>query len=406
MDTTFIVGLTLITGFLFGKISERVGLPRASGYILAGVALNPELTGLIPKTFPELTEPVTNICLAFITFEVGGSLSIKKIKALGRGILNITLLESVMAYLFVTAGFFVAIYFFNTFFHTGLSPMLAAPFSLLIGALAAPTDPSATLAVSHEFKARGVVSDTIMGVAAFDDAAGMILYSISGAMALALTAGGELSFVHVSLSFLTEMSISVVTGGAFGWVFNSLTKWFNLKNEGQFIIIMLALMALCFGASDRLGGDPLLSTMTLGFVIVNFNRREKIIFEVLERYTEELIFIFFFTLSGMHLVFSSLLQGAGLVVVFVILRAAGKFSGTVWGARRAGMPGPVKKYAAWGLIPQGGIVIGLALAMHNQAAFRSMSDLLLGVIMGTTIIHELVGPVLAKLTLRKAGEIS
>ncbi len=405
MDTTFIVGLILITGFLFGKTAERWGLPKASGYILAGVALNPGISPVIPASFPDLTEPVTNICLAFITFEVGGSLSLDKIKKLGRGILSITFFESVTAFAFVVTGFYLMLTFFNSFWGSGLDPLWVWPFSLLIGSLAAPTDPSATLAVSHEYHARGMVSDTIMGVAAFDDAMGMILYSISGAVALSLVAGGDISFGHVSASFVTEMAVSVGVGFIFGYLFNRLTRFFDLNNEAQFIVILLGLMALCYGASDRLNGDPLLSTMSLGFIIVNYNQRQKMIFEVLERYTEELIFIFFFTISGMHLVFSSLVQGSLLIGLFVILRAAGKFSGTLLGAQITHMPEKIKKYTAWGLIPQGGIVIGLALAMRKQADFTGFSDLLLGVIMGATIIHELVGPLLAKMTLKKAGEI-
>lgn len=405
MDTTFIVGLIIIVGFLFGKIAEKTGLPKASGYILAGVALNPQISTIIPPSFPDLTEPVTNICLAFITFEVGGSLSLDKIKKLGRGILNITFFESVTAFLFVLAGFFAVIHFLDGYLGANLNPAWAIPFSMLVASLAAPTDPSATLAVSHEYHARGMVSDTIMGVAAFDDAMGMILYSIAGALALSLTAGGELSFLHVSASFLMEIGISVLTGFVFGYLFNRLTRFFKLSNEAQFIVIILGLMALCFGASDRLGGDPLLSTMSLGFIIVNYNTQQEVIFDVLQRYTEELIFIFFFTISGMHLLFSSLVQGSLLIALFVVLRAAGKFSGTLLGAHISKMSRPVKKYTGWGLIPQGGIVIGLALAIRKEAAFGDFSDLLLGIIMGATIIHELIGPVLAKMTLKRAGEI-
>ncbi len=405
MDTTFIVGLILITGFLFGKTAERWGLPKASGYILAGVALNPGISPVIPATFPDLTEPVTNICLAFITFEVGGSLSLEKIKKLGRGIMSITFFESVTAFVFVVVGFYLLLTFFNSFWGSGLDALWVLPFSMLIGSLAAPTDPSATLAVSHEYHARGMVSDTIMGVAAFDDAMGMILYSVSGAVALSLVAGGDVSFWPVSGAFAAEIAVSLGVGFVFGYLFNQLTRYFDLSNEAQFIVILLGLMALCFGVSDRLNGDPLLSTMSLGFIIVNYNQRQEMIFNVLERYTEELIFIFFFTISGMHLVFSSLVQGSLLIGLFVILRAAGKFSGTRLGAKITHMPDRIKKYTAWGLIPQGGIVIGLALAVRKEPAFSGFSDLLLGVIMGATIIHELVGPLLAKVTLKRAGEI-
>ena len=66
----------------------------------------------------------------------------------------------------------------------------------------------------------------------------------------------------------------------------------------------------------------------------------------------------------------------------------------------------VKKYVAGGLIPQGGIVVGLALLIKQNAAFDSISDIIISVIVGATIIHEIIGPVLSKIMLKKAGEIN
>jgi len=65
----------------------------------------------------------------------------------------------------------------------------------------------------------------------------------------------------------------------------------------------------------------------------------------------------------------------------------------------------VKKYAAGGLIPQGGIVIGLALLIKQNPTFDGISDIIISVILGATIIHEIIGPILAKIALKKAGEI-
>ena len=65
----------------------------------------------------------------------------------------------------------------------------------------------------------------------------------------------------------------------------------------------------------------------------------------------------------------------------------------------------IKKYVAGGLIPQGGIVIGLALLIKQNGLFSDFSDIVLNVILGATVIHELVGPIIAKASVSKAGEI-
>jgi len=149
----------------------------------------------------------------------------------------------------------------------------------------------------------------------------------------------------------------------------------------------------------------LLSTMTMGTIVVNYNPKREQIFQVLERYTEQLIFILFFTLSGMHLNFSVLSTYFVLMVFFVIFRAIGKVSGTILGAHLSKSSAPVKRYTAGGLIPQGGIVIGLALLIKQNHSFDAISDMIISIIVGATIVHEIIGPVLSKTMLKKAGEI-
>src|SRR6056297_651377 len=127
------------------------------------------------------------------------------------------------------------------------------------------------------------------------------------------------------------------------------------------------------------------------------------IFTILERYTEQLIFVLFFTISGMHLDIFVLGDYYILILFYVMLRALGKFLGVNLGARRSVRK--VRRYTAGGLIPQGGIVIGLALLIKQDPAFSQISNEFINIILGATVVHELIGPVLAKFSLHRAGEI-
>ena len=178
MSSIIIVGTIVFAGFIFGELASRVKLPKVTGYITAGVLLNPGLFRIIPKDFVAHTDLVTNISLCFITFSVGGTLLYSRIRKLGKSILCITLCEGEFAFMAVVLGFLAITPFFikipgASWFATFI------PISLLLGSLGAPTDPSATLAVTHEYNAKGEVSSTIMGVAAFDDALGIITYSVA-----------------------------------------------------------------------------------------------------------------------------------------------------------------------------------------------------------------------------------
>ncbi|MBT34495.1 MAG: sodium:proton exchanger [Thalassobius sp.] len=404
MDVTLTLGLILIVGYLLGKLAHLIGLPKVSGYIVAGIVLNPNLTPFIQADFPDVTEPVTNICLAFITMEVGSTLSISKIRKSGKGILTITIFEAFFAFLFVLIGFLLLARFTG---NESLNLYLL-PFSLLVASLASPTDPSSTLAVAHEYKAKGEVSDTIMGVAAFDDAVGILIFSLSTGIAVLFLNHAPDAHVDI-LSIFIKIGIAIggaiIVGVISGFLFNMFTKHFKVEGDGVYIILILGFLSTCFGTSLFFEVEELMATMVFGVMIVNFNPNQKEIFGVLERYTEELVFIFFFTVSGMHLDFSVLSSASLLILIFFIFRALGKFSGVVLGATLTKMPRKVKYLTAGGLIPQGGIVIGLSLLMQKNEDYSEMAPLIIGTIMGATILHEIIGPLLAKITLKKANEI-
>ena len=404
MQSPLIVGIIVLTGFIFGEIASKIKLPKVTGYILAGILLNPGLFKIVPRDFIVHTDLVTNIALSFITFSVGGTLFYPHVKRLGKGILYITLFEAECAFLSVIFGFLVIA---PLFIHLPDATWVATfiPISLLIGSLASPTDPTATLAVIHEYKARGSVSSTIMGIAAFDDALGIINYSIAIALARIFILHKEFSLYSSFMNPLAVIVGALLLGIGFGLFFNMITQLIKKETEGVFIVVILALLSLCFGAAKLIGLDELLATMMMGIIVVNYNPKREKIFKMLERYTEELIFVLFFTISGMHLKFSALLTSYVLVLLFVVFRTTGKFLGTMAGAQLAQSSAVIKKYVAGGLIPQGGIVIGLALMIKQIQAFDALSDIIISVIVGATIIHELIGPVASKIALRRAGDI-
>jgi Kef-type K+ transport system membrane component KefB len=405
MESTLIIGLIIFTGLLFGELAKVVKLPKITGYIVAGICLNPQWFHFIPQDFTEHTNLVTNISLSFITFSVGGTLLYSRLKTLGKTILYITIFEAEFALLAVITGFLLLSFIPGNHFPPVLAGMLI-PFSILLGTLASPTDPSATLAVIHEYKVQGDVSSTILGVAAFDDAFGIINYSIGVSLASVLISHEGFN-VYSSILDPTIVVIGGITLGViFGLALNLMTKVLNKETEGALIVSVFAMLTLCYGTAMQIGVDELLATMIMGCIVVNYNPIQEKIFRILERYTEELIFVLFFTLSGMHLKFSALSGSLFFIGCFVVFRSIGKTAGAILGSSLSRASSTVKRYAFWGLIPQGGIVIGLALMIKANPVFANIADSLIGIIIGATIIHELIGPLLSKIALRKAGEIS
>lgn len=407
METTVLVGMVIIAGFLLGKGMDRFGLPRVTGYIIAGLLLNPSVFDLIPRNFPRQTQPVVDISLAFITFAIGGTLSLEKLRSVGAKLFAVTLAEAVAAFVCIFVGtlllFPALVRGVPDFAGWGI----ILPFAILMASLGAPTDPSATLAVEHEYGARGQLSQAIMGIAAFDDALGILLFSVGAAGAAMFFNPAEISIGGAVLETGYAIFGGMGLGIGFGLIFNWISRFLRFSNEseGIYIVLVLGLLSLCFGMASALALDELLSTMLMGLMVVNFHPERQKIFHMLERYTEELIFLLFFTLSAMHLDFA--FSGATylLILVFVAFRALGKYLGVYVGAGISGLDKTVKKYAAGGLIPQGGIVIGLALMVQNKPEFAEMAGILMNTVMGATVIHEIIGPLCTKFVLKKSGDI-
>jgi hypothetical protein len=63
------------------------------------------------------------------------------------------------------------------------------------------------------------------------------------------------------------------------------------------------------------------------------------------------------------------------------------------------------KYTAGGLLPQGGIVIGLALLLAKDPVFKETGSIIVGVVIGAALIHEIIGPISSRFSLSKAGEL-
>jgi Kef-type K+ transport system membrane component KefB len=398
MDTTLIIGIILFSALIASELARAIGLPRVTGYILAGILLNPHLLPIIPPDFTEHTDFITNLALSFITFSVGGSLLFRHLKRLGRTIVWTAVGEAETAMLAVTGGLLAGVWLLN------LPPQLL-PLALLLGPLASPTDPSATLAVAHEYRARGDVTTTVMGVAALDDVLAILNFSLAVGLASLFCAPSDASATARLGSSVIMILIGLGVGAAGGLIFNALTRLLKRETEGALIVLVFAALTLAFGMARWCGGDELLATLGMGVLVANFNPRRAMIFKMLERYSEELIFALFFTISGMLLDLRALKDSLALIVAFVLLRAFGKWLGSRAGATLARAPFKVRRYVFWGLLPQGGIVVGLALLLRTDPAFDAVSDLLISVVLGATVLHELIGPLIAKRALQSAGEI-
>lgn len=404
MNILLILGLLLIVAYILGYVLEVRGIPKIIGYILTGIIFSPNTVDWIPDQVIINTGSLLAVSLAFIAFEVGGELKWSTIKKQEKEIVGITFLAGLIPLILITSFFYFVFILFPTISPFATHESMLA-FSLLVAALASPTDPAAMLAIVHQYKAKGSVKNTILGVAALDDALGIIIFSIAIAVASFLL--GQSEGLGTTIQFVAKHIIGgIIVGAIAAFILQQFLKYLPKSSEGQWIVIIFSLIILCYGAATIVGADEILACMVMGILLVNTCKHQRMVFKILERYTEELIFLFFFVLSGLHLNIHAVPEALLPIFLYVTLRIVGKYTGSYLGATLVNADKKIRKYTAGGLIPQGGIVIGLALVLNHYTVFADFFDMLLAVVMGATLVNELIGPIMVKRSLERSQEIS
>jgi Kef-type K+ transport system membrane component KefB len=382
------LGLLMTTGLLFSLIAAHFKLPRIALYALAGLIWSPDLLGGVLGLQPGLwSESVTACALALVAYLIGGSVTAKQLKKLGKTILFCTFGEVVGAAVFV----FVVV----AFFLSGQPDALLLASALAV--LAASTAPAATVAVIHEYRSHGPLTTTLLGVVAMDDVVGIVLFS------LFLVWSTGIAMTQVFTSAALEIGGALLLGAVMGWCLAFLGH--RVRNPHFFLPMVLSAILLSQGLAEIGHCSPLLTAMALGFFArATFKSGGERLLAPVE-YLEELVFLVFFTLAGAHFDLGVLEAGFELVVIYVIARVMGKMLGSNLAARFISAPSTVRSYLGFGVIPQAGIAIGLALSLLSHPVFADSGLLIVNVILASTLILELIGPFATRFALQRAGEI-
>jgi Kef-type K+ transport system membrane component KefB len=395
------LGVLLLAGYAGGSAARALNLPRLSGYIVAGMLFSPSVSGILDRSVLEHgLGLVTEIALGIIAFSIGGALELDKIKKLGRQILIITTVQAFAVFTLVSLSvFFLYPLFQGRAFD---SPGTLASVAILLGAICAATAPAAVLGVIHEYRAKGPMTTTLLGVVALDDGVTLVLFSLAGGIAGGL-AGGDTSWVHtVILEPGREVGLSMVIGGAMGLFLRLLIP--AVRRKRSLLGISLGAIFTTSGLALTLHASPLLACMMLGFAMANLMNHPDQWFESVER-VEEPILAMFFVVAGAHLDISAITTAGVLAVIIIVMRTVGKVAGGFMGAAASGASLEIRRYLPIGLLPQAGVSIGLVLAAKEFVGDPAAAKIMVNAVLASVIINELVSPALVKVALTKAGEV-
>ena len=417
------VAALLLVALLSTRLMRLIKLPNVTGYILTGIIMGPFLFGLFFNNFSfdgikdapvykfvDTLGWVSSVALGFIAFSIGTSFKFSTIKALGKRVLVITILEALGASLLVVVALLVAHFIFPQY--------VSLELALTLSAIASATAPAATLMVIKQYRAHGPLVDTLLPVVALDDAAALILFAILFQIATAL-AGGSVSVYAIIVKPLLEITISLAVGAVLGFVISFANRFFKSRNNRLIWNIFSVFAALGFYyLFKKIGGfelSSLLTCMMAGAIYTNFVKESGRTLDVMDRFTSP-VYMMFFVISGASLDLTIFFNGDGLVVVlialtYLIFRVVGKWSGAYVGATITRCEPQVKKYLGFALVPQAGVAIGLSttayklFSQYSDPYMQKTGALILAIVLTSTLVYELVGPMVAKFALKKAHEI-
>jgi len=409
MQILLSLSIAMLAGLMMSRLTKRFNLPAVTAYLVAGILIGPyclgrlgiEGLGFISTENVESFSLISNVALGFIAFSMGSEFHLEELKKTGRQATVIAIFQALVATLFVDIAL-IALHFV-------IPEKLPLSCAITLGAIATATAPAATLMVVKQYKAEGPLTKILLPIVALDDVVGLIVFAISFGIAKALELG-HVDLVSVLVNPIIEVIASLLLGSIIGFLFHFTEQFFHSRSKRMtisvtYVFLAVALSMLHFEIGPvTVGFSSLLVCMMMGTIFCNLCDFADELMDRMDRWTGP-IMVLFFVISGAELQFSVFADWAIILVgvVYIIFRSAGKIMGASISSKFMKCTPTIQKYLGITLLPQAGVCLGMSLTALSLGA---PGVIIRNISLFAVLIYELVGPLLTRIALEKAGEIT
>jgi len=384
-----LLAVVLVTGILFGALARRLRLPGITGQIVGGVLIGRAGMDLFGEASLSGLEPLTDIALGLIAVTVGAHLHVQRLRNAVRRLSFLLIAESTITPLLV---FSAAYWLGNASFEL----------AMLFGAVSIATAPATIVALVRETRSKGVFVKTLTAAVALNNTACIVVFEVCRAW-IGTGFSLQTSTLLDTNGAFVQLAGPVLLGGFAALILDRVTR-LALGPERLATAAVVALV-LTSGLATSIGISAMLSCLVLGAVQANITRHRSHLVDSVFANFEPAILTVFFTLAGMHLSFEHLEHAGILVVLYFAARFAGKMISADLALRAAQATERVRQNLGMALVPQAGVAVGLVLLIQEDVRFADAADLFAAVVLSVVAVNEIVGPVLTRLALARAGEI-
>ena len=387
MDPTAQILLTLggilLLGLATDVLGQRTLLPRVTLMLLFGMLIGPGMLDLVPTVVADRFELIASMALLMVGFLLGGRLTRDTLRRCGREIISISVTAVIVTSFIVFLGLMLV----------GVPLEIA----ILLGCIASATAPAATVDIVMESGYKGRFADLLLAIVALDDAWGLIIFSIGLALVAALA--GVDGHASPLLAALRDIGGSAILGLLIGLPAAYMTG--RIRQGQPMLTEALGLVFVCGGLALWLDVSFLIASMVMGAVVTNLATHHEYPFHAIED-IEWPFMVIFFVLAGASLELSAL-RDIGLIgAVYVVCRIAGKVLGAWLGGRHGRAREETRRWMGVAMLPQAGAAMGMALVATNL--LPEYRQVVLSVVISTTVFFELIGPAFTRLALRHTDD--
>jgi len=400
MSLISVLAITLLIAFLAGRGCARIGVPRVTGYVIAGFLVGPSVLNVLSHAYQEHLAFVGEIALALILFNIGGEFDRQMLRRIHADLLAFGLALAVLVTL--TVSTIVWIWCWGVMKLNFVSAIAVAS---ILGLTALAAAPPTTVLVIREYDAEGPLTRTILlflllGTLTAIAGARLAIGAFEGVGVLGEKNGAEL-LGWVVLRVGWSFAGAVLVGALLGLL---ISYWEQYEpHEGELILGVLCSILVGLLFAEWLGLEPMLVSLTIGAVLVNASNHGKEIHHAVKSAVQS-IYALFFVLAGAHIQINGKSAATwGLAAVYVLARTAGFVLGAKGLRQRfRGCPEEVG-YAGLGLLSHAGAAIGILLPLKTQGG--DLEKVMVDAVFASIVVFEIAGPLSLKTALLKAGEV-
>jgi Kef-type K+ transport system membrane component KefB len=393
-QATFCLGFVLLFGYYAARLLRAIRLPAITSYILVGVICGPFMVDLLSTDVVASLQRLDDVALAIIALIAGGEMRWHRLKARAGAFARVIGWQLVCSFVGAVGIVFLLRDRLGGIAVTGGAQVLAL--GLLFTLVTVARSPATTIGVVTELRARGPLTEVVVGVTVLIDVVILTLAAIVLPAAETLFSGEPFS-----TGFARDLAVELFGSAAAGLFLGAFIQVYIRWVTGYLPLLLLGVGLLGSEICHHYHLSPLLAFMIAGFYVQNFSALGKRLIAGLERSAFP-VYVLFFAISGASIDLGALRASWVLALALVAMRAAAFFVGSLAAARTVPDLRRWRKPLWSGFLAQAGVTIGIAALVARRFSWGAEFET---IVLAVVAVNQLAGPVALKLLLERSGEV-